>query len=167
MKKGFTLIELLVVIAIIGILAGIVLAAMSSARSKGKDAAIKTQLEALRAEGAMYYSPTRAYGPYAGFLDIYRSDEGDPDSTDTCLSRPLGGNANRILTKIKQDIGFYDSTERESLMKCPNAGRSWAVSVLLPSGNGSWCVDSGGFSGAGVSTVSSSGTTNAHAFCEL
>ncbi len=53
---GFTLIELLVVVAIIGILASVVLASLNSARSKGKVAAIKTSLDQLRNQVAIYES---------------------------------------------------------------------------------------------------------------
>jgi len=55
-NKGFTLIELLVVIAIIGILSSVVLASLSNARDKGKDAAVKSQLASMKAQAELYYS---------------------------------------------------------------------------------------------------------------
>ncbi|MCX6753850.1 MAG: type II secretion system protein [Candidatus Nomurabacteria bacterium] len=60
-NKGFTLIELLVVIAIIGILASVVLASLSSARNKGKDAAVKSQLSSMRAQAEIFYSTAETY----------------------------------------------------------------------------------------------------------
>ncbi|MBU6214579.1 type II secretion system GspH family protein [Patescibacteria group bacterium] len=54
--RGFTLIELLVVIAIIGILAAVVLASLNSARGKGSDAGIKSNLHSVQTQGAIYYS---------------------------------------------------------------------------------------------------------------
>lgn len=65
MKKGFTLIELLVVIAIIGILSSVVLASLNSARSKGSDAAVKSNISNMRAEAELFYDSTGG-GAYNG-----------------------------------------------------------------------------------------------------
>lgn len=54
-EKGFTLIELLVVIGIIGILSGIVLVNVNSARDKAKDAAIKGAIGQARLVAEIHY----------------------------------------------------------------------------------------------------------------
>ena len=54
MKKGFTLIELLVVIAIIGVLSSVVLASLNSARSKGNNVAVRSNLDTIRSQAQLY-----------------------------------------------------------------------------------------------------------------
>lgn len=61
-QRGFTLIELLVVIAVIGILASVVLASLNSARKKGADAKIKSELKQISTALELYYDK---YGTYA------------------------------------------------------------------------------------------------------
>ncbi len=54
-NQGFTLIELLVVIAIIGILSSVVLASLNTARGKGANAAVKSNLAGIRAQAEIIY----------------------------------------------------------------------------------------------------------------
>lgn len=55
-KKGFTLIELLVVIAIIGLLAGIVVSSLNSARVKSRDAVRLASLKNVASALALYFN---------------------------------------------------------------------------------------------------------------
>ncbi|MFZ2621095.1 MAG: type II secretion system protein [Minisyncoccia bacterium] len=55
LQKAFTLIELLVVIAVIGMMSAIVFGALNSARAKGKDTAVKSDLANLSSATEMFY----------------------------------------------------------------------------------------------------------------
>jgi prepilin-type N-terminal cleavage/methylation domain-containing protein len=88
--RGFTLIELLVVIAIIGILSSVVLASLSTARKKGRDARRVSDLKQLSLALELYADansgkyPTTAAAPTAigtggplvtgGFISTVPSD---------------------------------------------------------------------------------------------
>ncbi|HEY0011188.1 MAG TPA: type II secretion system protein [Candidatus Paceibacterota bacterium] len=65
-RRGFTLIELLVVIAIIGILSSVVLASLNTARNKGADAAIKSNLANARPEAEIFYDTGSTYTGVCG-----------------------------------------------------------------------------------------------------
>ena len=71
-RQGFTLIELLVVIAIIGILASVVLASLNTARNKGNNAKMKSQLSGLRVGAEVYYDNNGQ--SYAGMCAVGASD---------------------------------------------------------------------------------------------
>ena len=131
-NKGFTLIELLVVVAIIGILSSVVLASLNGARTKGADAAIKSNLANIRAQAEMVYDD--APGSYANVC----ANATVLAAIDSAKSA-AGVSAATVTT--------YATAGTSTTAVCHAVAGSWAVDVPLKSSSAnSWCVDSSGSS---------------------
>lgn len=109
------MIELLVVIAIIGILSSVVLASLNSARAKGQDAAIKSNLNNIRAAAELYYDS--AGNTYSGLFG----------STTVAAYKAIG----QVTTAAGAAPEYYDSATQ------------WAMESVLRTGQ-YYCVDSSG-----------------------
>lgn len=116
-KKGFTLIELLVVIAIIGVLSSVVLLSVNTARGKGANAAIKSNLNGIRSQAEVYY-----------------------DSSPNGYTGVCGDTQIQSAVVAIENIALASTT-------CNSDTVSWALSAPLKvsdSGNDFWCIDSSG-----------------------
>lgn len=131
-KKGFTLLELLVVVALIGLASTVVVAALSSSRNKGGDAALRSNLNSIRGQAEVYYlNHNRRYG-------FNTSDVSTCTVTDTFIASTTGQGAG---SKIMDDL--IRNARGVSNVRCAVAsnGVRWAVSTSLNDG-GYACVHS-------------------------
>ncbi len=136
LQRGFTLIELLVVIAIIGILSSVVLASLSTARNKGKDAAIQAQMSAARSQAELYYSTT-GNNSYGAAVTL--------GNCASASANIFGSDANSMKNLIDAVITQAAGAANTACVVSAG-GAGYAISAKLPSGAIYYCVDSTGVS---------------------
>jgi type IV pilus assembly protein PilE len=137
-KRGFTLIELLVVIAIIGILSSVVLASLNTARNKGADAAIRSNLNNARAQAELSYDNNS---------NQYTNVCTDIDKSIMAAINAYGGATKNVA------IGTAGGA---NTVTCHNTSAGWGAEAPLKTG-GFYCVDS---TGAAATTSASTLAAN-------
>jgi prepilin-type N-terminal cleavage/methylation domain-containing protein len=152
MRKGFTLIELLVVIAIIGLLSSVVLASLNTARGKGANASVKSNLNNIRAQAELVY------------------DRVSPNSYDTVCNGAQDANVAKGVAAARVASGSTGAVVNTfttaqtggigtGTTNCHSSVGAWAVSAPLKAAEGTsiyWCVDSTGTSAARINPLPAS-----------
>ncbi len=138
--RGFTLIELLVVISIIGVLASIVLASLNSARSKGRDARISSDVQQARLTLAVGYDGFKFPDLYNVVGNCNSPANAINSNYSQCVNGSSPGSAN--LSVLSSDANNMGSILYFSI--APN-GNAYAVRGRLSSNASAYfCIDSTG-----------------------
>jgi len=92
MRKGFTLVEILIVVVILGILAAIVIPQFSEASTEAKLNSLKSNLQTMRSQVALYRIQHSDLSPAAAddllqFTDV--AGGGNSDTKDTTATPPV------------------------------------------------------------------------------
>jgi prepilin-type N-terminal cleavage/methylation domain-containing protein len=159
-QRAFTLIELLVVIAIIGILSAVILASLNTARSKGTDAAIKSDLDTVVAQSALDYD---------GFPNAYAATSITTSATPAPWTEAGTGVPGAAQTSIlTTTVAHEGATASQALIQASNADggklqwgvtpSSFVIEAALTT-SGYWCIDSNGDAKSETSTLALGATS--------
>ncbi len=148
-KRGFTLIELLVVIAIIGILSAVVLASLNTARSKGSDAAVQSDMKTVQTQAAIYQNDNNGSYNTSGVAISASTLAG-------CTASGVFSDATivKALTNVNTDNaagGIVCGSDAK--------GTAYMAAAKLVSSADYFCVDSTGAATTTATTITAGATT--------
>lgn len=144
-SAGFTIIELLMSIAIVGILASIILVAVNSSRTKGKESSIVSNISNIRAEAALYF--TDYNGSYGSSNNLNLANcTSNGNTASTGLAVFYHPDIERFITAAAELSGGQivnpgTATATVTRTTCRKYNQTWAIAVTNASGNGAVCVD--------------------------
>ena len=135
-KSGFTLIELLVVVAIIAIIVSVVLASLGTAKNRGAEAGVKSNLNNARSQAEVFYNTNTAVpNSYTGVC----TNPGPVGDAKTVAAHLIS--AAKAGGVSGYNINGVPSAPGITMASCNDIGSAWAAEVPLR-GGGMWCVDS-------------------------
>jgi prepilin-type N-terminal cleavage/methylation domain-containing protein/prepilin-type processing-associated H-X9-DG protein len=124
--RAFTLIELLVVIAIIGILAGMLLPALTKAREKANAARCVSNMHQFALAFSMYADDFNDYFPYDGDYNLPVNNTGNTNAWFNVLPPYIGGKSLGTLYAV----GTPPSLRNASVWVCPSGTNKAVVGTL-------------------------------------